>query len=433
MSITKKNEESTHRIDTGMYTNIAWTLMRSACDSIPIMGNVHAARDKEDGQVYLRVWTAKTWKYYPTDKNHPNVFFGKSDAEVLSTVADRLKSQVESAASTRKWPSGWWNGKSERKCFKSYHPDYYGCEWITITVGDVFKAFSFLKGLLVHADSRVIGRPLTKDDFERLEKAKDAAKAEANAQAKKEIAEWDEFRQLHTGLYSDVAYNLLHRCIHASLVFIPEKIRSFNNFCKVKRAEDKEILLEIKLREYSIYKYYNSTRYPRNPFYGKTDAEALRIVGDFIRLVVVKHAEYMLGRRLKRGWWHASNNKKAFTRVTSCNNPFWQLKDMKVSEAHQIVSVLKGVKVKDADVDIVGAALPEEALKKIRDANAREEAVKNLSLEFREAVNKMRFDAEKKVETEIDELRKKFESRVRAVDPAAELNVWGCPWCRASW
>ena len=361
--------DKTRRINTGMYTNTAWDLMRSACCSIPILGNVQVARDKEDGQVYLRVWTAKTWKFYPTDKSHPNVFFGKSKAEVLSAIADKLKSQVETAASIDKWPSGWWSGKSERRYCKSYDPNYYGCESITITVGDVFRAFSFLKGLPTHADSRVVGHPLTRNDFERLKKAKDDAKAEANARVKKETAEWDKTRQLHTGMYSDDAYNLLHKCIHASLCFLPEKIRRFNDFCKVKRAKDKEILLEIRLREYSIDKY-EKVRRARNPFYGKIDAEALGTVGDFIRLVIVKYAEYELGRPPKQGWWSASNSKRAFSGAARRIG----FPDIKVYKAYQIVSFLKGAVAKCTDADIIGTALPEEEVKEPRFAADREYA-----------------------------------------------------------
>lgn len=406
----KAEKEEFRRVDTGMYTDVAAAIADELRDRVRLQCLVYAGRDK-DGQVYFLVRTRKT-RFPGSSKDVPNPFFGRSDAEVLSAIADELKSDVEMTAYDRSWEDGWWSRKSARKWMTSRSTIYRDA--VRITVADAFKAYRVLKGDSRRPDSRVVGRPLTPADLRRLEKNRAREKAKAVAKHEKELAEWRKTRLIHTNMYGDRAYELLSLlCGHYYFKLLPKTMRELETFVKVRRAEDKEVCLDVRRRKFSL-----EARPRRNPFFGKTDAQAAAWLGNAVKAFAVRHAESGRKGGLEKGWWSASNCETLFGPADYS----WLSADgISVSDAYVAAAALKGARLEDAVGQVVGRPLTPEEMREIRDVKVREDAKAEIRRRYLDAVCEMRLGFAKKAADGADRLRKKFEKEIHAVDPGADL------------
>ena len=306
------------------------------------------------------------------------------------------------SAVEKSWKDGWWSRKNAR----TWHIyDVYGYPRARLTIADAFKAYRVLKGISKRPDKQVVGRPLTPADVRRMERAKERAKAKSE----KERAEWwKKTRRIDTGLYGDKAYELLRLlCGHYWFRFIPKSDKGLEDFVTVRRAEDNEIYLEVRLGK---SRPYEDRR--RNPFFGMRRTSALARLGAAVKAFATGFAKYKHKRRLRRGWWSASNDMEL---VGASDWGF----SATVSDAYRTAAALTGDRPTD-DGRVVDRPLTEKEIKAARDAKAAEDAKTAAWHDYVKAAGKLQADYVNKLKAELDRLQKKFVKKIHDIDPAAD-------------
>ena len=418
----KVEKEDFREIDTGMYGNIAPYILEKACNCYEYYLFSKAYR-AEDGTAYLRIFRGKSFEFRHPKQVYKNPFYGKTDTEVLSMIADKLKSFADRFAKEESLKGDWWNEQNSGQWTITPGPDGVS---VKLLLSDLYKTYGMLKSLKIGFDRRIAGKKLTLADLRRREKAKAKAEAKAAAKYKKDLAEWRKIRRISTGMYGDKAYELLKLlCGHYYFKLLPKTMRELEMFVKVVRVENKRICLEVKRREFSI-----GFGRRRNPFFGKSNAEARAWLGNAVRLFAVRYAEDKLGRKIGKKQMNASNCDVVFGPADYS----WLSDDIRVSDAYAVAAALKGVKPEDNDAaQVIGKPLTDEEIKEINDAKAKEDAKTEIKSQYAEAVRKMQFGYMEKIAAEADAIKKKFEKEIRGVDPSAnlEINMYGgfFPFC----
>ena len=397
---TESNDNEFRRIDTGMYTAKA-AVMADLVSQLCRFSHFGHPHQDTDGQVYFHVRTAKTLTFRHGGDAMDNPLYGKSDADALSDFADGLKSLLEMSAIEKSWKDGWWSRKNTR-IWRIY--DVYGYPRTKLTIADAIKAYNVLKGISKRPDKQVVGRPLTPADIKRMERTKERAKAKSA----KELVEWQKTRRIDTGLYGDKAYELLKLlCGHYWFRFIPRGERGLEDFVAVRRAEDNEIYLEVRLGKSRPY-----TDHRRNPFFGMRRASVLATLGAVVKAFAAGFTKDKYKCKLKRGWWCMSNGGEL---VGACDYGF----SATVSDAYRTAAALMGDRLTD-DGRVLGRPLTKKEIKAARDAKAAEDAKATAWHDYVQAANELHFDYIKKLKAAYNRLWKIYVKEIHEIDPAAD-------------
>lgn len=399
--------EKFHFIDTRMYGDIAYYILEKACDTVEYYLFSKPHREK-DGTTYLRIFKEKNVEFAHPKKVFKNPFFGKDDAEVMSMIADKLKSFADRFAKDESLNGNWWNGRNRIEWARD---NIYNS--VKLLMSDLYKTYMVLKGKTHRFDRRIVGKKLTDADLKRIERAKAKAKAKADAKFKKDCAEWQKTRTINTCMYGDIAYEFLSLlCGHYYFRLLPKTMRELETFVKVIRAENKRIRLKVKCRKFNI-----GSDKRRNPFFGKSDVEARIWLGNAVRLFALRYAEDKLGHKIEKKYRNMSNHNVIF----GAADYSWLSGDIRVSDAYAVAAALKGVKLEDGvNEQIVGKPLSREDIKKLNEAKAKEKAIQQLQ-----------FDFMKKISEETCKIKKEFEEKLHKIDPKANMvgmnmNLNGC-------
>ena len=392
--------EKFHFIDTRMYGGIAYYILEKACDTVEYYLFSKPHREK-DGTTYLQIFKGKNVEFAHPKEVFKNPFFGKDDAEVMSMIADKLKSFADRFAEDESLNGNWWNGRNRIKwtCARDSN-----CNSVKLLMSDLYKTYMVLKGKTHRFDRRIVGKKLTDADLKRIERAKAKAKAKADAKFKKDYAEWQKTRTISTCMYGDIAYEFLSLlCGHYYFRLLPKNMRELETFVKVIRAENKRICLKVKCRKFNIESDKRC-----NPFFGKSNAEACIWLGNAIKLFAIRYAEDKLGHKIEKKHQNISNHNVVFGPADYS----WLSSDIRVSDAYAIADALKGVKLENEQLNeqIVGKPLSKEDIKKLNEAKAKEKAVQQLQ-----------FDFMKKISKETCKIKKEFEEKLHKIDPKANM------------
>jgi len=173
------------RISTHMYGDKAFDVLETFCAvGLGEYGGLVGIDRSDDNRICVKV---KNGSYSSLDFD----FNKKTDAQILSWLAGRLKRYVSIDASFYGWTKGkWWNSRNaeaaETMCVNWYRPSND-----LVSIADFYKICQCLKGKWNTPDSKIVSKPLTLAEIE-SKAAVDNAKRKAIAAF---YAESSELRQ----------------------------------------------------------------------------------------------------------------------------------------------------------------------------------------------------------------------------------------------
>ena len=198
------------RIDTNMYGDVAFAIMDYLC-SCSVIGykysNFISAKRDEDGMTYVVVDGSLADDedvqkgYRPSGK-----FLGKSDAQILSWLADRLKRKTEEEARWCSWRKDWkgedWWCLENEGVLEHVRLNWNRKGGDLVRISDIHAVYSVLKGKLdVEADGtdqRIVGRARTKDESGKMRLDRKMKEKLADEYAK-------EIRRLHEEMLAEMS------------------------------------------------------------------------------------------------------------------------------------------------------------------------------------------------------------------------------------
>jgi hypothetical protein len=168
------------RIDTNMYGDVAFAIMDYLC-SCSVIGykysNFMSAKRDEDGMSYVVVDGSLAddedvqKRYRPSEK-----FLGKSDEQILSWLADRLKRKTAEEARWCSWRKDWkgedWWCPENEGVLEHTSLNWYRKGDDRVKISDIYAVHSVLKGkrdmVADGTDERIVGRARTKSEIGKM-------------------------------------------------------------------------------------------------------------------------------------------------------------------------------------------------------------------------------------------------------------------------